>query len=377
MPCGKVNSGDFRKGTPITLPHEFGTPVNVPEPQGNVMPQSNATLNSNPVTWTPSSAHYGNMPQFSMQAVPPIVIVEQSSVGTVTIPITDLDSFSGSKTLTYSGAPVGVTIVFTPNPATNTSSAAVTVGAAVPEGKYTITIIGTVGTVVETTNIHLVVVTGSAPPPPDIQLLVSAQKTIKAGGPVTTSAIDTTGATLIVAAVASYYGTNTVVDSAGNTWHALTEYGAGGQGDTVTIFYAFNPTTSATHTFSGDDLASQGFTSIMVAAFSGTDATAAVFEAGTDKGHAQTNGNPVQPGSVVVATIGDLYITAVGGYANATLAIDSGFTIITQDVLAANSLFAGLAYLLATDLVAVNPTWTPTGSSGTGIGTAIAGFAAA
>lgn len=151
-PCGLVRSGDYRKGTPIQAGHIFGTPVNKPEPFGNVQPQSNTTMNSNPVP-----AHFGDQLAFSLQAVPPIVIVSRGSTGTTNIVKTDLLG-SNSPTLTYSGAPAGVTVAFVPNPDTGTSVATVTVGASVPIGDYTITIIGTTATETENTYIHLVVI---------------------------------------------------------------------------------------------------------------------------------------------------------------------------------------------------------------------------
>ena len=103
MPIGKVNSGDFRKGTPIILPHQFGTPVSIPEPQGNVIPQSNPTLNGNPVTWVVSPAHFGNTVEFSLQSVPPIVLIEAGGTGSVNINLTQLLD-SPTATLTFSGA---------------------------------------------------------------------------------------------------------------------------------------------------------------------------------------------------------------------------------------------------------------------------------
>ena len=163
MPVGKINSGHFRNGTPITLPHQFGNPVDSVENFGNVQPQSNSTLNSNPVTWLPAAAHFGNQVSLSLQSVPPIVLIESGGTGSFVIPITDLQNFSGSVTFTFSGAPTGVNISFAPNPGTTTSTAEVSVGATVPTGKYTITITGTSGTVVTHTNIHLVVVGNSLP----------------------------------------------------------------------------------------------------------------------------------------------------------------------------------------------------------------------
>jgi hypothetical protein len=157
MALGKISSGDFRKGTPIVLPHTFGTPVSNPEPQGNVIPQSNPTLDSNPVTWLPSPAHFGNTVEFSLQSVPPIIIIEQGDSGAVNINLTQLLD-SPTATLTFTGAPSGVTISFAPNPDTGASVATITVGATVPVGKYTIEVDGAGASETNHTNIHLVVV---------------------------------------------------------------------------------------------------------------------------------------------------------------------------------------------------------------------------
>src|SRR5271166_4425104 len=153
MPEGIVRSGDFRNGTPVHPGHSFGNSVNSPNPSGNVNPQANATLDSNPVTWAPSPAHFGNQTGFSMQAEPSMVSsTSPGSVGS-TIFVTLLGGFAGTVTLSYSGAPVGVTLAFGTDPTSTNSSVTVTVGAAVPLGKYTITITGTSGTEVENTNL--------------------------------------------------------------------------------------------------------------------------------------------------------------------------------------------------------------------------------
>jgi hypothetical protein len=159
---GKVNSGDFRKGTPIQIPHQFGIPVGNPEPFGNVIPQSNPTLDSNPVIWTPTPSHFGNTVEFSLQAVPPIVLIEQGGTGSVNIVLTGLTD-APTATLTYAGAPVGVTISFAPNPDTGTSVAEITVAASVPIGKYTIEVDGAGAQESNHTNIHLVVFSSSLP----------------------------------------------------------------------------------------------------------------------------------------------------------------------------------------------------------------------
>jgi hypothetical protein len=156
MALGKVNSGDYRNGTPITAGHVFGTPVTLPEPRGNVEPQSNSSLNSNPVTWIPAPSYFGNTVDLSLQTVGPIVVVAPGGTGTTNINLTQLLG-APTPTLTYSGAPAGVTLAFAPNPDTGTSVCTVTVSSSVPVGKYTITIIGTVGTEINYTNLHLVV----------------------------------------------------------------------------------------------------------------------------------------------------------------------------------------------------------------------------
>ena len=157
MPQGLVRSGDFRKGTPVVLPHQFGNSVGSPEPFGNIEPQPNTTLFENQVTWAPSPAVFGNQVSFSLQTVPPVVVVPAGSSGNTDINLTNLLG-SSSATLTYYGAPAGVSVAFGTNPDTGLSIATITVGANVPIGRYTITVVGTVsGTNVETTNIQLVV----------------------------------------------------------------------------------------------------------------------------------------------------------------------------------------------------------------------------
>jgi hypothetical protein len=159
MPLGIVRSGDFRNGTPIVLPHDFGNDVaGANEPFGSPQPQSNTDMSSNVVNWVPSPAHFGNQVSFSTQSVPPVVVIAQGSTGTVDINLTNLLG-SNSATLTYYGEPANVTIAFGTNPDTGTSVATITVGSSVPVGRYTITIVATVSSPnIEYTQIHLVVV---------------------------------------------------------------------------------------------------------------------------------------------------------------------------------------------------------------------------
>jgi hypothetical protein len=375
MPAGKVNSGDFRKGTPIVLPHQFGNLVGQGDNFGNVIPQANATLDSNPVTWLPSPTHFGNTVEFSLQSVPPVVIVAQDRTGTVDINLTQLLD-SPTATLTYSGAPTGVTIAFGTNPDTGTSVATITVGSSVPAGKYTITIVGTGASETNTTNIHLYVQASSTPPPPAGITLVAgafASKAAAAGGFAVTSPIDTTGADLLVVAI-SYLFANAAAptDTYNNTWHALTTYSLAGTGFT-TIWYAYNPTVGTGHTFTAQSTGQ--YPCISVAGFAGANTTSAVFEVGTDSGAASGSSAPIHTGSVAAASIGDLYIATAGGYVDGSVTVDSSFTVLAQDGAGGQDIFGSIAYLIATSTSPVNPAFTYVGSSFSQWSAAIAAFA--
>lgn len=63
MSRGLNRNGDFRKGTPVTLPHNFGNIVDwTPSPArfGNPATGDSPAQFGNPVTWAPSPAHFGN-----------------------------------------------------------------------------------------------------------------------------------------------------------------------------------------------------------------------------------------------------------------------------------------------------------------------------
>jgi hypothetical protein len=51
----------YKNGTPVTLPKNFGTAVTLPKNFGNPVPATSATFDSNPVTWQPDPAHFGNI----------------------------------------------------------------------------------------------------------------------------------------------------------------------------------------------------------------------------------------------------------------------------------------------------------------------------
>ena len=194
-----------------------------------------------------------------------------------------------------------------------------------------------------------------------------------AGGgssPLTTSAIDTTGANFLVAVLAGYYSGSTVSDSKGNSWQVLTQYGT--SGDYVTIVYSYNPTVGTGHTFTITNTGGGGYIGIMVAAFSGLNATSAVFESGTDMGSTISGASTGQPGSITPATTGDLVITGLSQYNTATMSVNDSFTLVSP-VGTSGGQSAGLAYLIVPNTSALNPTWT----SGNSAAIDIAAFAQA
>lgn len=199
----------------------------------------------------------------------------------------------------------------------------------------------------------------------------------------TTSGIDTTGATLIVAAVmyTGSAGTATLSDSYGNAWTPLTEEQSpstiGTDLRVVRLFYALAPTVGPGHTFTGGESASSRV-SVMVCAFGGASPVY-----GAETGNGCRNGVPVatpttlQPGSLTPGGDGSVLVIGVSCESR-TFSIDSGFTILDQ----ASGLSGGgggtaiaLAYKIQTAAAADNPTWTfSAGLGNRGAATRMAAF---
>lgn len=192
-------------------------------------------------------------------------------------------------------------------------------------------------------------------------------ETFKAGsssGPGTTSAIDTTGADLIVIATSWYgstanYNSNTLSDSEGNTWTLINEIEAVAG---CALWYCYNPSTNASHTFSLSSAAST-FSSIGVLAFSG--AAASPLDQANENSAASSA--TVQPGSVTPTEDNELVVTCHAQWNSGDAAtIDGGFTIPSgHSIPATTSVRTGLgdAYLIQTTASAANPTWDWTNSA--------------
>lgn len=161
-----------------------------------------------------------------------------------------------------------------------------------------------------------------------------------------TSAIDTTGANLIVLTVPYYPllgGTPTVSDSKGNSWTALTLQANQGA---VRLYYCVSPIVGSGHTFTatGTDI----YATIDVLAFSGASASP----------YDQESGSAFDsPGSITPPQDGCLLVTASSNNGGTT-SVDSGFTGFTHDFTPGSHMGGGIAYLIQSAAAAVNPTWT-------------------
>lgn len=169
---------------------------------------------------------------------------------------------------------------------------------------------------------------------------------------VTSPAIDTTGATLLVVVTARFGSTMSVTDSKGNTYTALTDYLSG---DAVQIHYCKNPTVGSGHTFTGTTAA--GYPSISVGAFNNTDTTA---NADQSNGATSASASTLATGSVTPSTDNQLLVAGVA-HDKAAQSINGGFTVLDSKAYSAsNYIGSALAYLVQTTATAANPTWDTT-----------------
>ncbi len=191
----------------------------------------------------------------------------------------------------------------------------------------------------------------------------------KAGGSGTpTSAIDTTGATLLVATVAAFGSTSptALTDSKLNIWIPLIEQVNGSQHEQMWL--CPEPAVGTGHTFTYG--LGGTFPSLCVGAYSGVSAAAFVSETGAN-GNAAT----IQPGSLTPKKTGNLFVTGLCMGIGTGPTIDLGFTEQHNDYSAGAYIGSAQAYLIETAIAAKNPTWNWTGSFN--CGTTMAVFDAA
>lgn len=174
----------------------------------------------------------------------------------------------------------------------------------------------------------------------------------------TTSSIDTTGANLLIIAVAyRAAGTSLAVsDSKGNTWTALTAYGAS---TGIKLWYCQGGTVGTGHTFTVSGSLINA--SIAAMAFSGSAASPADQQNGFDD---TSSSNSTSPGSITPSQDNCLVITALGSGSALTGAACSGYTIVESLLTNTNSNRPlALAYAIQTTATATNPAWSWTAAN--------------
>lgn len=183
-----------------------------------------------------------------------------------------------------------------------------------------------------------------------------------AGG-CTTSAINTTGAKLLVALDCDYLGAANYnfSDSKSNSWTDLTEYSIGSQN--CKFRYATNPTVGSGHTF--QDIGTFGMVAVL--AFAGAD-TSSPYVTSSDVGansvSCDSGGSGCFPGSVSIAE-GNVEVTAfiIGNQGfTGTLTDDTDYTIdASSNNQPPDSSINGftIAHFIAATTASRNPAWRP------------------
>jgi hypothetical protein len=180
-------------------------------------------------------------PDFSISASPASVTVTQGGTGgTSTVTITRSGGFTGAVTLSATGQPAGVTVAFSPNPATgSTSTATFTASSGATTGNFPVTLSGS-GPGVSGTRTATVTLTVSPAQTPNFTLSASpAAVTVTQGG---------TG------------GTSTVTVTRTGGFTGAVTLSATGQPAGVTVTFSPNPATgaSSTATFTASTTATTG-----------------------------------------------------------------------------------------------------------------------
>lgn len=192
------------------------------------------------------------------------------------------------------------------------------------------------------------------------KILASATVGGNSGG--TTSAVDTTGATVLVASVAQVAGSPNspnISDSAGNTWSFLNNTNRSGSPGVRGAFYVcLNPNTSAVHTFTIADTNAHG--SLCVAAFSTDNPNPTVdgLSGNFNNGAARPwQASSSEPGMVPTGP-GELIVSAVAADNTSGAWVPDGGLSICAQFLGSSAARAGaLAYGFSTEQP-LDPSWT-------------------
>lgn len=208
-----------------------------------------------------------------------------------------------------------------------------------------------------------------------IALVVKAAAgSTNSGASVTTSGVDTTGASLLVAMVSALGGATdySLTDSKSNTWTPLTAYGT--TNAHARIFYCAGGTVGSGHTFTVTSTSGTAFPSVGVLAFSGTAAS----PLDTSTGNTALSAGSIAPGSISPSEDNEVVVVTLAAPGTTpSLGITGGFGGGDEvEFLSSNHIKLVDAFLIQTTAAAANPTWSWT-SVGRNCASAIACFKAA
>jgi hypothetical protein len=171
----------------------------------------------------------------------------------------------------------------------------------------------------------------------------------------TSTAINTTGADLLVVSISYYTGgtLTSLTDSTGGTWVQIVAASANIRG--AVLYYLKNAGaghTSSTHTIT---VAGTGiFAGTDFAAFSGSDLTAPLDQSSSANGTT----TPGTPGSITPTVNNELVISSVA-VGVGTPSVGSGMALLEAYADGTN-VGGGMAYLIQTSAAAINPSWSYT-----------------
>lgn len=209
--------------------------------------------------------------------------------------------------------------------------------------------------------------------------IISSASAAARSGTVTTGAINTTGADLIIVGINSFEAAVTPIsDSAGNTWVNVISDISTDPAVGVYLYYCENPTTSASHTFSTSN--DNGFGALSVVAVSGSAAPGTVYD--TSNFFIQPNANAgtttEQPGSISPASNNELLVLFSAIYNNSpapSLSVDNSFAEQTAIASTSNNFGMSAWTLVQNPAASIDPTVTrSTGMPVGGDWVAIAAF---
>jgi hypothetical protein len=186
-------------------------------------------------------------------------------------------------------------------------------------------------------------------------------------GAGTTSGINTTGATLLVACVSCQTSAHAPTDSKSNAWTLLTGNSFSGNGWSG-IYYCASPIVGSGHTFTPNGTFPGGdFLAFSNVSSSPIDQYILGIYTGT---------SPANAGSITPTKNNELIIAFAGGQSWTSISIGSGFILDAQNYQSGVDYGYAAAYLIQTTTAAVNPNWTFSGSGGQAIIPMIASFQA-